>query len=179
MEKFEFEGNEYIILNGKILDNMFCVVEDVLSEKIKTKLFLECDYKSYGERELLEFILKIKEIELFSFAKSVIEYAYTIFSTNANFVRYTLPIYTSCLRQLNLSKEAIDFAEKYIKEDTLSGHLYTSLAAAACDIEKFYKANEFISLAEKFKTTDPATNDLIINNVRERISNRNYNSNVI
>lgn len=167
--KFTYEDNEYIITRGKIHDNMFCEIENTIAEKIKKERFLNFDYSKLNEQELIDFVNMAKAIELFEFAKYVIENIYTKFSNNSKLVRYTLPIYSSCCRAIGLSNEALQFSKQYLNEETFSGQLYTSLSSAACDIGVYEKAKEYLKMAQKFKNTDPATNDLIINNVKNRI----------
>lgn len=167
--KFTFEDNEYIITRGKIHDKMFCEIENTLAERIKRERFLNYDYAKLNEQEMIDFVNMAKSIQLFEFVKGVIENIYQKYSGNLRLVRYTLPIYSSCCRELNLSSEAIHFSKQFINEETFSGQLYTSLSSAACDIGLYSEAKNYLEMAQKFKNTDPATNDLIINNVKSRI----------
>lgn len=148
MEKIELDGEIYYFINNSFVDSSFCRVPDEIQRKLSQIHFKQFDYKSYKKEELLSFLKALKESEQFIKAKEVAEFALQTYCDDQMLVKQVLPIITSVYRHLHQSALAISVAQKYTdlyKCD--SSALWTSIAAAYCDVGEFKEALTFIKLA--------------------------------
>lgn len=150
MEKIELDGEVYYFINNKFVDSMFCAVPDEIAKKLSYKFFKKYDYENYSKEEILEFVKNLKTGEQYQKTKEVCEYALSKFGEDESFVKTILPITVSTYRALHQSHLAISVAQKYtdlFKCD--SSALWTSVAAAYCDVGEYKQSLTFIKLAVK------------------------------
>ena len=147
MEKYELDGETYYYINGKFCDSQYCIVDDQTANKLINIKFNQIDYKSLDSDDLLKQIISLKDMGLFLKAKNLIEYGLEKFEGNFPFIRYILPVYTSCCRNLNMHKKGIEVANLFLNSKTESGALFTSLSATYCDLFDYYNAKKYANRA--------------------------------
>ena len=150
MEKIELDGEVYYFVNNSFVDSSFCRVPDEIQKKLSQIHFKQFDYRSYKKDELISFLKALKESEQHIKAKEVAEFALNAYKDDEGVIKLVLPIITSVYRHLHQSSLAISVAQKYTdlyKCD--SSALWTSIAAAYCDVGEFKQALTFLKLAIK------------------------------
>ena len=149
MIKIMYEGEIYYFNNGKIYDSSFMEIPQVISEKVLTQYYEKLNYENFDENEFLEYAKNLKSSRLFVRCIKSIEYAIKKFNNSIGFCKIVLPIATSCYRLNNQPQKAIDFWET--KKETfgscISAPLFTSLAAAYCDIQDYITAKKLANAA--------------------------------
>lgn len=146
--KITVDGQKYSLAEGAVFDSTGMRIPDARSGTILYKYYSKIDREKLDEEQLLECIKGIKYAKCLKLCTDVIqeelekEHSYS-------FIRAILPIYTSSLRELKKSKEAISFwndNENYYYAYESSA-LYTSLASAYCDIKDYVNARKFANRA--------------------------------
>ena len=98
---------------------------------------------------LLVYIKQLKDAEQTLQAKKVCSYGLENFK-DENFVRVLMPMLISLHRQTSAPQEAIDTANKFLKiygKNIASAALYTSMAAAYCDLGNYACAKNYADRA--------------------------------
>lgn len=146
MEKFDYEDNVYYYVNNKFTDEHFICLEG--EELINVSLFYygQKDYKSLEKHELIDLIKSLKESELYAVVKEMCLYVLEEFKGDEYTIKTILPILTSSFRFLKQPRDAINVALNYIPHYA-SVALYTSLAAAYCDVEEYENALKYANRA--------------------------------
>lgn len=150
MEKIELDGEIYYFVNNSFVDSSFCRVPEEVQRKLSQIHFQKFDYKTYKKEDLISFLKALKESEQYLKAKEVGEFALQAYQDDQSVIKLVLPIITSVYRHLHQSALAISVAQKYTdlyKCD--SPALWTSIAAAYCDVGEHREALTFLTLAIK------------------------------
>ena len=149
MEKINYEGELYYIANGKVFDEHFLEVSLDISKKIMSEYYMHIDYKSLNEEEFISFLREVKISEQYNFCIDCIIYGLGKFSNSKNYYGLVFPMLTSCYRAMGKSQQAIEFfkTNNNLLLSVASVALYTSLAAAYCDVGDYAKAREFANRA--------------------------------
>ena len=171
MEKIEFEGEIYYLINNKFVDSSFCSVDKSTNEKLCELYYQNMDFGKMSKEQLLEFIKKTKENEQFALTKKACSVALEKFSADENFIKIVLPIQTSCLRSLGMPNLALDVAQKYtdLVPNCDSYALWISVAAACCDQKDFKGAITYLGLAKQKKRGHMFDEESEFSAVEERI----------
>lgn len=155
----EIDGETYRFHNSRWVDQMYCVAEGPALNKIYDHLIRTANQYPYDT--VFEYARMMKDTEHYSHASKLIDYLIehrdqSSLGSNSTLLRL-VPMKTSCLRALHKPKEAIEFFNEIIKKhDTLtySSALYTSIAAAYCDIEDHNHALQYARIACGLNTQD-------------------------
>ena len=144
MQEIELDGEIYYENKGKYYNSSFLEVESETKNLLVRMVLWSVDYKSMGQNELVKFIYKIKETEEFNLCIDICLFGLGKFGNDEFFVAKILPIVTSTYRNLNKPENAINIAKEQRKKFKCeSVALYTSIAAAYCDIGEFETALKF------------------------------------
>ena len=149
MTKIEYEGEIYYFNNGKVYDSFFMEIPQIISEKILGKYYEELDCENFDENQFLEHIKNLKSSRFFIKCIKIIEFAIEKFNKSIDFCKAVLPIATSCYRLNNQPQQAIDFwkTKRESFRSCISAPLFTSLAAAYCDIQDYITAKKLANTA--------------------------------
>ena len=148
MEKYELDGEIYYYKDGKWVDGSFLAVPTVIMRKLNKLIVNSDEYKMKTAKELIEIINNAKGTDNLQLAGQALEDA--LDKANINQIRMILPRLSSWFRKQGESRKAIqvskDYTEKYGKK-VYSSALFTSIAAAYCDIDDYETAKKFADLA--------------------------------
>ena len=148
MKKIEYNGEIYYFYNNKFVDSTFIEVDSQIKKELAKIMFSEQDYKSYNEKELLNFIKETKQAEAFLICKEACLYGLENNDFSFTFKKVILPILTSTLRNLKQASIAIEKCSKYtLDEKYVSVPLCTSLASAYCDVGDYESAFKYANIA--------------------------------
>lgn len=146
MEEFIYNNQTYYLINGMFCDELFIAVPEILQVQIATEYFKNKDFKSFSQDDLITFIKTTKDAKAYSVSKLAIEYGFEKFN-NDYFVKITLPIITSIYRLTKQPKLALSVANKFLAlYNCASPALYTSMAAACCDLEDYVLAKKYADI---------------------------------
>lgn len=158
--KFVFEDEVYYVSHDTVYDSTFCAVPFGEAEKVLHAYFAAYLDKIKDRKPKMPsytgYIIEMKRFNLYGECLKAIEDGLKEFSTSNKFKREVFPIATSCYRLLNQPKKAIEFYEKH-KHNRLSysDALFTSLAAAYCDVEDYETARRYLNEAKFFHSGKP------------------------
>lgn len=167
MKEYQFEGEKYIFTGKKWLDNHYIEVPISILTKLNRLLIEEIDFDNMTTEELYEYAIKLKDGENDTFAMALFEKLLN--REDVEITRKILARMTSCYRHNNFPEKAIELGECYINSYgnlIKSPALYTSLAAAACDIEDYTQARVY---ANKAKSMSYKNSGIELINVYSRI----------
>ena len=145
-KKIEIDGAIYYYDGKNFLDECFIILEGAVLQKVAGAYYSGIDYKKFDRDKILLYIKRLKANELTFKAKEVMEYAMLKYD-DEEFLYRILPIYTSCCREMGLSRVAIERVENDYSHVGYSAALCTSLAAACCDIKEYDKAVRYAKKA--------------------------------
>lgn len=148
METYYLEDEKYYYKNGKWFTSSMIVAPMGLVSRLNKLLVKDVDFSSKSMEELLTIIDGARSADNNTLAAQVLETAIRISSSDE--LQKLLPRLTSNYRKTGKSQTAIDMAESYINKygkQVESNALYTSLAAAYCDIENFEIARKLANKA--------------------------------
>ena len=151
MEKYTLDGESYYYKNGKWLDSHFVSVPMSMMQKLNKLILDSDDYRMKSAEELMEIIDNSKGSENLQLAGRALEDA--LDKANSVEVRKILPRLTSFLRKMGDSQRAIQICKDYTAQygkAVYSSPLFTSIAAAYCDIGDFTTAKKFADRAFAF-----------------------------
>lgn len=176
MQKFEYEGEVYHLVKGRFVDENYFELPTGMQASVEKAFYNSIDYKALKDEELLCLIRDIKKCEKYDLCVIMCEYGLEKYKTNHNFVKRLLSTYTSCLRELKQSKQAIALGESFLQyKEYQSACLYNSLAAAYCDM--YNGVNTFVlDIAEDYANKSTAIRgkakyeELELRRVKQRIS---------
>lgn len=146
--EIELRGNKYRKYNKNWVDEGFAIVSPQLQRQLNIlSKKNESDEKvnKYDQlKSTADVYKKLGRVE-----RALEIYLDILDKTNELEMGYLLPRITSCYRMLGEPKNALLIYEKYgyMAEKVYSVALYTSIAAAYCDLCMINKANEMIALA--------------------------------
>ena len=149
MEEIIFEDETYYLNNGTIYDSNFMECSKTLANEILRAHYQGKDYKTFNEREFLTHVKQLKSSGFYAECAKTILYGLTKFSRSTDFCITVFPMLTSCYRAIGTPQKAIDFWEEN-KSKILSCSsvpLYTSLAAAYCDVGDYELAKRYAKRA--------------------------------
>ena len=144
MKQITNNGVTYLYNKSKLYDEAFLEIPKYEALPILEQYYSSIDYTKFNEIELRIFIGEIKDAELHHFCIKVCEYALNKYSDLNNFIASILAIITSSYRAIGKPQDAIDFWQKYQTNLIVCENesLYTSLAAAYCDLGKYETARK-------------------------------------
>ena len=148
MRKVEMDGEIYYENKGKFLNSSFIEVDLETKTKLAKKVLGSIDFKKLEIYDLLQFAKDTKESEQYGLCREVCEFGLSKFDSDESFVKSILPVLTSTYRSLNNPQEAIRVAEiqrKKCRCDSIA--LFTSLAAAYCDVKNYEMAKKYADVA--------------------------------
>ena len=116
---------------------------------VSFRYFKDIKYENLTKNELFDLINNMKSCGLSYEAKQILDFAIFAFVEDKKFIQLLLPIYTSCCRDMNQPQKAIEMAERFLPICDGSHLLYTSLAAAYCDIQDYENAIRNAKIAYK------------------------------
>lgn len=149
ISKFELDGEIYTFNGKKWMNSMHLEVPISIASKLNALLSESMDFEKMGNDELLEFAQNIKEGENYHLTIKVLEIL--LDRADIDLVKLVLPRLTSCYRKNNFSEKALDTGEHYLNvygKLIKSVALYTSLAGACCDLNRFEQARRYANLAK-------------------------------
>ena len=141
MDKYYIDGEEYIFKNGKWLTSSFMIPPLAIVNKLNKMMQSSGNIEKMRMDELLEVVDNSRERENYRLAEQALERAMTIAKEDE--IKIILPRLTSNYRKQGKPQEAIDVSEKYLSQyGTMlySPMLFTSIAAAYCDLGDFVNA---------------------------------------
>jgi len=148
--KVTYNDEDYYFSNGKWLTSGNMMAPMGIVPQLN-KLLTASESQNNGEKsfeEYKELVDKTKDAENYQLAYM---YAKEAIKTLPSWdVQLMLPRFTSICRLLNKPEEAIQVAEEHIskyKKDIESPMLFTSVAAAYCDIGDYVRAKEYANKA--------------------------------
>lgn len=148
MEEYYLDGEKYYCKNGKWLDACYRAVPLAIVSKLNQLMLKSTDFESKTLEELLKIIDSARESENIQLAAQALEAA--IRKASVGEIRNLLPRLTSNYRKLGRPQTAIDISKSYTEEykkKVWSPALFTSVAAAYCDLENYDTARKFANLA--------------------------------
>lgn len=148
MEKYFMDGEEYTYRNGKWLDSRYTIAPLAVANKLNQLLIKNTDFEAMSIEELLKIIDGSRKSDNIQLAAQVLETA--IRKASVDEIRKLLPRLTSNYRKLGRPQTAIDISKIYTdeyKKKVWSPALFTSIAAAYCDIDDYEVARKFANLA--------------------------------
>ncbi|MFI3166822.1 MAG: hypothetical protein R3Y32_01755 [Bacillota bacterium] len=152
-EKFEYNGEIYYYHNNEFLDSSFIILSGENTAKVANAYFKNINYKDMTVQSQLDLLKKLKKAKQFGTAIKVAEVIFEENSRSKGVVKMVLPIVMSIYRELGKPQMAIEFADQYLSVlDCGSQALYTSLAAAYCDIENFKQAKSAALKGEEYRS---------------------------
>ena len=147
MEKFEYKGNVYYFSNGKFFDEYFIELSQADKNEVSKFYYSQTDIKTLSENKVCELIKSMKDSGSYFDAINTINFAIEKFD-NTTLIKNILPVLTSCYRSIGKPLEAIAVAKKYVAICPCgSSALFTSVAAAFCDVSDYEKAKKFANRA--------------------------------
>lgn len=141
MTEYYVDGEKYYYNKGQWLSSNFTLAPLSVVSKLNKLVIEKMDFESKSVKELHEIIDKARLSENYQLAAQALESA--IRKVTVNEIRFLLPKLTSNYRKLGRSQTAIDLGKSYIdkyKSAVWSSALFTSIAAAYCDIDDFENA---------------------------------------
>lgn len=148
METYTLDGEKYYYKNGKWLNSSYMTVPTSLVSKLNKLLTADVDITEKSIDELIEIIDGAKNGNNIQLALKAAECA--IDKANETELRKLLPRTTSIFRQIGQSQKAIDTAERLIEKygkAVWSPALFTSIAAAYCDLDQLETARKYANRA--------------------------------
>lgn len=171
MQTYELEDNKYYYNNGKWLTSSFTTPPLAVVSKLNKLLINQEDFSQKTMDELLEIIDRSRASENIQLAAQAIEAALRIATLPE--LRSLLPRLTSNYRKIGRAKSAIEIADSYLEEygrQLWSPALFTSLAAAYCDLDDYEKGKHLADRARSISGTE-ASPELV--SVYKRIKQHN------
>ena len=148
MEKYTLDGEEYIYGNGRWLTSNYTSAPVGLLNKLNKLLTSKEDLETKSFAELMEIADGAKKANNNSLASKALNVA--LKDANAKQINSLLPRLTSLYRMNGQPEKAIDVSCEYTEKygNTVSSPaLFTSLAAAYCDIGDYKKAKHYADRA--------------------------------
>lgn len=152
LTRIDFEGNVYYYYNNLFLDENFVQLDQNTQKKVADYFFGKVDYKTMSPNDLKLFLIKIKNSESYTLAITVAEFLLDNYGALTDISSTTLSILCSSYRLLKLPNKAIEQVNKYFEKYPMlnkskNSALYTSLAAAYCDIKEYNLAKQYANKA--------------------------------
>ena len=142
MKQIIYNDTTYYFDKGKIFDDSFLLVPENISIPVLEEYYSHVDYSKFNEMELRAFINELKDAGLYNSCINVSKYGLDKYSDVDDFVGSILALITSAYRAIGQAQTAIDFWRSY--QDNYrhceNAMLYTSLAAAYCDLGEYETA---------------------------------------
>lgn len=148
MDACTLNGEKYYYRNGKWMTSGMLTAPFGLWGKLNKLLEDNADYTSKSIDELLEIIDGARDAENYHVASVVLNAA--LEKADADEIRQLLPRLTSNLRKQNNPEKAIQEANKYMEmigKKAYSPALFTSIAAAYCDLDDYKTGKEWANRA--------------------------------
>lgn len=150
MEEYYLDGEQYFYKNGKWYTSSRMIAPQGVVAKLNKLLLEKEDFSKKTIEELINIIddARKEEVGNYSLAAQALEAA--IRKADSKALRTLLPRLCSNYRRQGKYQAAIDVIGNYINEygaQIISPALYTSYAAAFCDIENYEKAKEYANKA--------------------------------
>ena len=144
MEKVVINNETYYINKGIVYDASFLQATKEQSRVVLKSYCSSIDYSNFDEAQLLAYLRKLKNAELYDRCLEVVFWGLNTFSDSVSFYTASFPIITSCYRAKGQPQQAIDFwmQNKKLFASCLSVPLLTSLAAAYCDVGNYEMAKK-------------------------------------
>lgn len=155
LETYYLDGEKYYYKDGKWLTSSYIEVPLAIVNELNNLLINTEEFTDKSMHELLEIIDSSRCADNIYLAAKVIKAALEIASIPG--IRKLLPRLTSNYRRLGMPQKAIDIAKFYTDEygkKVYSSALFTSVAAAFCDIGNYDKAKKFADLAKGYSAGD-------------------------
>ena len=151
MEAYTLNGEKYYYKNGKWLTSSYMTVPSALTSQLNKLLVKDVDISGKSVNELIDIIDGAKNGNNIQLALKAAECALKKAKTPE--IRKLLPRTTSIYRHIGQSQKAIEVAEQYTRKygkDVYTSALYTSIAAAYCDLEQLDMARKYANMALAF-----------------------------
>ncbi len=149
MDSYELDGEKYYYKNGKWLTSNYMSVPTAIISRLNKLLVEKEDISEKSVDELIEMLDGAKRSENTQLALKSAERAMEIASVSE--IRTLLPRLTSLYRQIGRPQKAVDTAEEYLekhKKNVWSPALFTSIAAAYCDLDQFDISRKYANKAK-------------------------------
>ena len=150
-EEIEFNGNTYLYYDGSFVEKGTYIIptENILKE-IAAKYYSNYNFTDKNNKELKKKIKELKENKAYSISLKVCLFYYEKNKDKIEEIRYILPVITSLYRLMHKSEKAIETNENAYKnygKKVFSVPLFTSVAAAYCDLGDYERARKFCNIA--------------------------------
>lgn len=148
-EEYILDGKTYYFMHGKWVDSHFVCVSKEETYKLNSMRTKRIDFENISKSELIKMAQDMKDGEDYIYSKKLFEKILEK-ETDTVVIRNIISRYTSILRKVGQPREAIQVAEKYIGrygKYVYSPTLFTSLAAAYCDIGDAAEARKKANIA--------------------------------
>ena len=152
MKTYFLDGEKYYYDKGRWLTSNYMVVPTSKLSRLNKLLIDEEDLSEKTLEQLLEIIDGARKDNNLFLAINAANRALKI--ADLRKIRYILPKATSNYRRVGQPKKALDIAEQYLAkcgDDIASSALYTSLAAACCDMKDYVVARAYANKALKME----------------------------
>ena len=148
-ETMILNGETYYLIKGKWYDSHFTAVSKEELYKLNSARMKDISFEDKTEKELIDLAQSMKDNDDLIYSKKLFEELLNR-KPDSVVIRSILPRYTSILRKLNKSKEAIDISNDYLGrfgQSVKSAALFTSLAGAYCDNGDYVEARKQANIA--------------------------------
>lgn len=152
MKKYVLEDKEYAYRNGKWFTSNNMTAPTSVVGKLNKLLIEDEDLETKTTEELKSIIDGSRSGENYSLAAKALEEGLrrAIVENNISVIRNFLPRLTSNYRKIGKPQMAIDISKEYIdryQKQVWSSALFTSIAAAYCDLGDISTARKYANLA--------------------------------
>lgn len=157
MQVYYLDNEKYYYNNGKWMTRTFTEAPLAIVNRLNQLLVNETDLGSKSMEELISVIDGARKADNIQLAAKALEAALEIATVHET--RNLLPRLTSNYRKLGQSQKAIDVCKSYtdrFNKAVWSPALFTSVAAAYCDVEDYETARKFANLARSLSGPESA-----------------------
>ncbi len=148
MESYEYEGEKYYFKKGKWIKSDYTVAPISVVGSLNKLLMEQDDFEAKNVDEIIKILDGAKEPGNTGFALKMAEKAME--KATISEAKVLLPRITSLHRIKNRPEQALELGEHYLsvyERKIWSPALFTSLAAAYCDINELEKARKYANRA--------------------------------
>ena len=157
MEQYTLDGEKYYYKNGKWLTSNFTSVPIGIVSKLNSLVINNTDFENMSMDELREVLNGARDSNNTILVQRALDAAMDIATISD--IRSLLPRLTSNYRKMNNPQMAIDVAQKYLDEyekKVWSPALFTSIAAAYCDVADYDTARQMADRARGLSANQPS-----------------------
>ena len=146
-KNIEVGGRTYYYNGQYFFDDCFIILQGEELNRVAKQYYTDAPYETMSADEVVALVKGMKGCGLFYETQKILQFALSKFVNDIDFLRTVLPIYTSCCREIGQPEQAIATGEGFLPICGGTVALYTSLAAACCDVKDYEKAKKYARIA--------------------------------